>query len=99
VAVPGDRKVTLYWDTKAETSFDPFIARANPDDPSKGYDFEGYKIYRSQDYSFNDTQTITDSRGIPFLSVPLKMTNGLPAQFDLVNEYQGLSEIEYQRPI
>ncbi len=96
VAVPGDRKVTLYWDTKAEQSFDPFIARANPDNPEKGYDFEGYKIYRSQDYSFNDTQTITDSRGIPFLSEPLKMTNGLPAQFDLVNEYYGLSDIEYQ---
>ncbi len=95
VAVPGDEKVTLYWDSAAERSFDPFVARANPDDPDKGYDFEGYRIYRSQDYSFNDLKTITDSKGIPFLYEPLKMVNGLPAQFDLINEYSGLSEIEY----
>ncbi len=96
VAVPGDKKVTLYWDTDAEKSFDPFVARANPDDPDKGFDFEGYKIYRSRDFSFNDTQTITDSRGVPFLSVPLRNASGVPAQFDLINEYSGLSEIEFQ---
>ncbi len=95
VAVPGDRKVTLYWDAGAEASYDPFVARANPDSMEKGFDFEGYRIYRSRDYSFNDTQTITDSKGIPFLSEPLKMVNGLAAQFDLINEYAGLSEIEY----
>lgn len=95
VAVPGDKKVTLYWDTKAETSFDPFVARANPDSLQKGFDFEGYRIYRSRDFSFNDTKTITDSKGIPFLSEPLKMVTGLPAQFDLINKYQGLSQIEY----
>ncbi|MCB0273854.1 MAG: hypothetical protein KDI06_03520 [Calditrichaeota bacterium] len=95
VAVPGDGKVTLYWNDVAETSFDPFISRANPDDPDKGFDFEGYRIYRSRDYTFFDTQTITDSRGIRFLSVPLNQTNGLPAQFDLENEYLGLSDIEY----
>jgi hypothetical protein len=95
VVVTGDNKVTLYWDTGAETSFDPFVARANPDDQQKGFDFEGYRIYRSQDFSFNDTQTITDSKGVPFLSRPWKMINGLPAQFDLDNEYEGLSDIEY----
>ncbi|MCB0293457.1 MAG: hypothetical protein KDH97_24605, partial [Calditrichaeota bacterium] len=71
-AVPGDEKVTLYWDAGAEASFDPFVGRANPDDPSKGFDFEGYKIYRSQDESFNDTKTITDSKGNAFLSEPIK---------------------------
>ncbi|TFG96732.1 MAG: hypothetical protein E4H13_11810, partial [Calditrichales bacterium] len=96
VAVPGDGKVTLYWDTAAEESFDPFVARANPDDQDKGFDFEGYKIYRSKDYSFNDTQVITDSKGVPFLSEPHKQFNGLPAQFDINNEYEGLSEIEYE---
>lgn len=96
VAVPGDGKVTLYWDTGAESSFDPFVARANPDDAEKGFDFEGYRIYRSQDFSFNDTKTITDSRGIPFLSVPLKQANGVPAQFDLANEFAGLSEVEFR---
>ncbi len=95
VAIPGDKKVTLYWGTRSEESFDPFIARANPDDTDKGFDFEGYKIYRSRDFSFNDTKTITDSRGVPFLSVPLKQANGVPAQFDLINEHSGLSPIEY----
>jgi hypothetical protein len=95
-AVPGDGKVTLYWDTGAETSFDPFVARANPDSLQKGFDFEGYRVYRSQDYSFNDTQTITDSKGVPFLSVPHKLASNLPAQWDLINEFQGLSKIEYQ---
>jgi len=94
-AVPGDRKVTLYWDTGAEASFDPFVSRANPNDPSKGFDFEGYRVYRSQDFSFNDTRTITDSRGNPFLSEPLLQQNGLPAQWDLINEFEGLSDIEY----
>jgi hypothetical protein len=96
VAVPGDKKVTLYWDTGAEKSFDPFIARANPDDAEKGFDFEGYRIYRSKDFSFNDTKQITDSKGIDFLSVPWKQINGVPAQFDLINDYSGLSGIEYK---
>ncbi len=94
-AVPGDKKVTLYWDDVAEKSFDSFVARANPDEPKKAFDFEGYKIYRSQDFSFNDTQTITDSRGVPFLSTPLRQASGVPAQFDLVNEFSGLSPVEY----
>ena len=95
VVVPGDKKVTLYWDTGAEDSFDPFVARANPENQQMGFDFEGYRIYRSKDYSFNDTQVITDSKGVPFLSEPHKQVNGLPAQFDLLNEFEGLSDIEY----
>ena len=71
------------------------MARANPDEPEKGFDFEGYRIYRSRDYSFNDTKTITDSKGVPFLSEPMLQVNGVPAQFDLDNEFSGLSEIEY----
>lgn len=95
VAVPDKGKVTLYWDSESEQSFDPFIARANPDSTQRGFDFEGYRIYRSRDWSFNDTKTITDSRGIPFLSVPLEQPNGLDAQWDLINQYEGLSDIEY----
>ena len=36
-AVPGDGKVTLYWDRVAEESLDPV---------TKEKDFQGYKIYR-----------------------------------------------------
>ena len=38
-AVPGDKKVTLYWDDFSEISIDPIY----------GKDFEGYRIYRSTD--------------------------------------------------
>lgn len=86
-AVPGDGKVTLYWDAKSEESIDPLTGEK---------DFEGYKIYRSRDFNFSDVYTITDANGNPFLGQPLFDVNtGEPAQFDLVNEYSGLSDIEY----
>ena len=85
-AVPGDQKVTLYWDDIAESSFDPI---------AESYDFEGYVIYRSTDPSFLDKQTITDANGSKFLFEPLKMVNGAAAKFDLANGYTGLSEIPY----
>ncbi|MCA9731829.1 hypothetical protein KC799_06855, partial [candidate division KSB1 bacterium] len=85
-AVPGDRKVTLYWDKKAEGSYDPI---------SEEEDFEGYVIYRSTDPNFLDQQVITDANGSRFLFEPLKNKNGAPVRFDLVNEYIGLSEIPF----
>ncbi|MCH7495152.1 MAG: hypothetical protein IH825_03525, partial [Candidatus Marinimicrobia bacterium] len=54
-AVPGDQQVTLYWDRRAETSFDRFIGE---------FDFEGYKIYRSTDPAFLETKIITNAFGI-----------------------------------
>jgi hypothetical protein len=86
VAVPGNHRVTLYWDKAAENSTDP-LTRLN--------DFEGYKIYRSEDPTFADVFTITDANGTPFLGKPFQQ-NGIPAQFDLVNEWSGLQPIEYQ---
>ena len=61
-AVAGDGRVTLYWDTNAEKARDPFTGKQ---------DFEGYKIYRSQDYTFKDVFTITDGNGYPFLGKAL----------------------------
>ena len=86
-AAPGDRKVTLYWDNLAELSIDPI---------SGEQDFEGYAIYRSTDPQFLDQQTITDAYGTNFLFKPHTMINGASAKFDLNNEYQGLSNIEYE---
>ena len=86
-AVPGDKRVTLYWDNIAESSIDPI---------SGELDFEGYAIYRSTDPQFLDQQTITDAYGTNFLFEPHKMINGALAKFDLVNEFIGLSDIEYQ---
>lgn len=72
-AVADDKKVTLYWDSKAEESIDPIT----------GKDFEGYVIYRSTDPSFQDIQVITDGKGSRFLSQPLTDVNGFEAKWDV----------------
>ncbi|MFA6618409.1 MAG: hypothetical protein WCT23_05005 [Candidatus Neomarinimicrobiota bacterium] len=59
--VPGDGRVSLYWDDSAENSYDPLF----------GYDFEGYAIYRSTDPGFNECLTITNSYGVPTLHKPI----------------------------
>lgn len=82
-AVPGDRKVTLYWDDKAEQSVDPIT----------GNDFEGYVIYRSTDPSFSDVQTITDGQGSKFFSQPLKDVNGAEAKWDVDKRPEPFSDI------
>lgn len=60
-AVPGDGRVTLYWDTRAEDSFDPLL----------GEDFEGYKLYKSTDPFFQDPDQITDAFGNRAILDPL----------------------------
>ncbi|MFN3874269.1 MAG: hypothetical protein ACK4R9_14830, partial [Ignavibacterium sp.] len=76
VAVPGDRKVTLYWDSRAELSWDPFLQE---------YDFEGYKIYKSTDPNFLEAFIITDAHGNKLFKKPI-------AQFDLINDVEGFSK-------
>ncbi len=88
VAVPGDGKVTLYWDDVAERSYDPL---------SESYDFEGYVIYRSTDPQFADQQTITDINGTKFLYRPLTMVTGVEAKFDLKNGIKGPAPVPYPR--
>ena len=78
--VPGDGRVTLYWDTRAEESIDPL---------SGVKDFQGYKIYRSRDYTFSDVYTITDGKGNPFLGKGI-------AQFDVVDSLSGYHPVEYE---
>ncbi len=75
-AIPGNNKVTLIWDTFAEES----------EDPITGFDFEGYKIYRSTDPGWNDALPITDGQGITQYRKPM-------AQFDLDNEYSGFHPV------
>ncbi len=60
-AVPGDHKVTLYWDDRSEKSVNPLTLQ---------HDFEGYKIYRSTD-GINWGTPITDLQGNPVLVKPL----------------------------
>jgi len=69
-AIPGDGKVTLYWDEGAENSRDPLY----------GKDFEGYAIYRATDFGFNESLNITDTYGSPYLWNPIAkfdLKNGL----------------------
>ena len=81
-AVPGDGKVTLYWDSKAEDSFDSFMF----DIGLPAYDFEGYRIYRATDPAFLDAKVITDGFGnVQFLK-PI-------AQFDRIDEYGGFHPV------
>jgi len=84
-AVAGDKKVILYWDDTAEKSFDPFL---------RTFDFEGYKIYRSRDFTFSDVYTITDANGVPFLGQAFTQ-DGIRAQFDKVDSLVGLHPVEY----
>ena len=60
VAVPGDKKVTLYWDDIAESSIDPV----------NGQDFEGYKIYRST-IKGDWGRPITDNQGVSIGYTPI----------------------------
>lgn len=61
-AVAGDHQVTLYWDDKAEESFDRFL---------KTYNFEGYKIYKATYPTFEDAGKITDGLGYDRFKKPL----------------------------
>ncbi len=53
--IPGDKKVTLIWNNLSELLPDPYYQIAsNPSSPGydpayRQYDFEGYKIYKSED--------------------------------------------------
>ena len=72
-SVTGDRRVTLFWDDAPESA----------SDPSTGdQDFEGYKIYRSEDGGVTWGTKITDAQGRTFGYVPV-------AQFDLNDNIKG----------
>ncbi len=77
-AVAGDRKVTLYWDDRAERSYDPFL---------REHDFEGYRVYRSTDPNFLESLIITDAYGKATYRKPL-------AQYDLKDGRKGLHPID-----
>jgi len=81
-AVPGDNKVTLYWDDVAESSFDPYIDAIG----GNGRDFEGYKLYRSSDPAFIDAENITNGYGNKQFKTPI-------AQFDLVDGIKGFDPV------
>jgi len=77
-AIPGDRRVTLYWDNRSENTFDAFYQK---------YNFEGYRIYRSTEPNFLENKLITDAYGKATFRKPI-------AQFDLKDGITGLHPID-----
>ncbi len=73
--VPGSKKVTLYWEREpSESSTDIITGKA---------DFEGYKIYRSENQGLTWGKEITDYNGEVVGYVPL-------AQYDLKDSISGI---------
>lgn len=72
-AYAGDKTARLAWDSEAESSVDPLTGER---------DFEGYKIYRSDDQGKTWGKPITDSYGNVIGYQPLKT-------FDLINGIKG----------
>ena len=82
-AVPGDGRITLYWDDESELVFDRYLERlgVNP------RNFEGYRVYRSTDAALVDIRQVSDGRGnLQFLK-PL-------VQFDKINGITGNHPID-----
>ncbi len=77
--VEGDGRVTVYWDDIAEDFIDPV---------SKKKDFEGYKVYRSQDQGSTWGDMIKDSQGNLVGYVPI-------VQFDIDNLIQGVDPFNH----
>lgn len=77
-AIPGDGQVTLYWDNRAELTFDAFYQK---------YNFEGYRIYRSTEANFLEVKLITDAYGKSIFRKPI-------AQFDLIDGIKDLHPID-----
>ncbi len=79
-AIPGDGKVTLYWDSNSESVPDPF---------TNDVDFEGYRIYRSEDNGQTWGEEVKDSQANLVGYIPR-------AQFDLNN---GISGVDSRNPL
>jgi len=77
-ATAGDGKVILTWDDLSDKlTRDPFLGNTN--------DFEGYKLYRSSDPRFTDSEVITDGFGTAFLKKPI-------FQVDVADGKQGFTD-------
>ncbi len=72
-AAPGNKNVLLSWDSDAESSVDVLTGKN---------DFEGYKIYRSDDQGKTWGTSITDASGSVIGYKPLKI-------YDLVDGIKG----------
>ena len=84
-AVPGDGKVTLYWDRVAESTVDKTTHKI---------EFEGYKIYKGTDPDFTDALQITDGTGAKVFYKPLfqcDLADGITGYFNSSPVLYGLT--------
>ena len=88
----GDFKATLYWDDTAELSYDEF----------SGYDFEGYRLYRSNDRGINWDKIAEfdvvnfegDNTGLKYNFVDTTVVNGIEYWYSITAFDRGNSAIE-----
>ena len=88
----GDFKATLYWDDKSELSYDAF----------SGYDFEGYRLYRSKDKGvtwdkiaeFDLVNTVGKNTGLQYNYIDTTVTNGFEYWYSITAFDKGNSTIE-----
>ena len=88
----GDFKATVYWDDISETSFDEF----------SGYDFEGYRLYRSKDKGVNWSKiaefdlinTTGSNTGLQYSFVDTTVINGFEYWYTITAYDKGSSTIE-----
>jgi len=77
-ATPGDGKVFLTWDYAADSlTREPMLKGVN--------DFEGYKLYKSTDKYFSDSEKLMDMYGNPIGKLPI-------FQCDLKDEKRGAAD-------
>lgn len=88
----GDFKATLFWDDKAETSYDEF----------SGYDFEGYRLYRSKDKGVNWTKIadfdlinkIGKNTGLQYSYTDTTVVNGFEYWYTVTAYDKGSSTVQ-----
>ena len=88
----GDFKAMLYWDDKSELSYDEF----------SGYDFEGYRLYRSKDKGvswdkiaeFDLVNTIGKNTGLQYNYIDTTVINGFEYWYSITAFDRGNTTIE-----
>jgi len=88
----GDFNAMIYWDDNSELSFDEF----------SGYDFEGYRLYRSIDRGVNWTKiaefdlvnTIGDNTGLQYNYIDTTVINGFEYWYSITAYDRGSSALE-----
>lgn len=91
-AVAGNKRVTLFWDDKAEASKDPYSGQ---------FDFEGYRLYRSVNKGVNwtllaDYDIINEiglDKGLRYSFTDSSVTNGIEYWYTITSFDRGDSGV------